>query len=489
MIRVTRNYFGGADPPVRSRPPGRLIADDKRLTFRQESGPRRTRADPGVGPTGLGKACSIALLLLAAACQLSGEVRPLTILHINDIHAHLSPLDNGEGGFAALATVIRRERDGCAACILLNAGDLAQGTPVSTIFQGLPVFELSNLLGIDAATIGNHDFDYGWMQTRKFISIVNYPMVSANMVGKDGQAFAKPYVILQVNGLRVAVIGAMTETLPTLTFPKALGEWHAVSVVETARRYAAELRPQSDLVVLLAHIDGREETAVLEQVPQVAVLVSGHIHTGIAEPRVVDGRIMVRVKSYTEELGQLDLEIDTEKKAPVSWKWKIVPIAAGTPQAPDVAERVQYWEDQVKARVDRPLAIARRSFNTRDEIKVLMERAIREQTGANFAFVNRGGVRDILPAGQLLERNVWNIMPFDNRVVVGAFKGRDLPPVVLGGIAVEPDREYTLAVTDFTAANQNTAENLRTTGLEFPNDVGLLRDILIDWFRKQKVVE
>jgi 2',3'-cyclic-nucleotide 2'-phosphodiesterase (5'-nucleotidase family) len=98
-------------------------------------------------------------------------------------------------------------------------------------------------------------------------------------------------------------------------------------------------------------------------------------------------------------------------------------------------------------------------------------------------------VRDILPAGQLLERNVWNIMPFDNRVVVGAFKGRDLPPVVLGGIAVEPDREYTLAVTDFTAANQNTAENLRTTGLEFPNDVGLLRDILIDWFRKQKVVE
>ena len=449
--------------------------------FRRVSGPRGTR---------LGKACSIALALLAAAvCPLSGEVRPLTILHINDIHAHLSPLDNGDGGFAALATAIRREREGCAACILLNAGDLAQGTPVSTIFQGLPVFQLSNLLGIDAATIGNHDFDYGWMQTRKFISTVNYPMVSANMVGKDGQAFAKPYVILRVNGLRVAVIGEMTETLPTLTFPRALGEWHAVSVIETARRYAAELRPQVDLVVLLAHIDGREETAVLEQVPQVAVLVSGHIHTGIAEPRVVDGRIMVRVKSYTEELGRLDLEVDTEKKAPVSWKWKIVPIAAGTQPAPDVATKVAYWEDQVKARVDRPLAMAGRAFNTRDEIKALMERAIREQTGANFAFVNRGGVRDVLPAGQLLERNIWNIMPFDNRVLVGTFKGRDLPPVVLGGRPVEPDREYTLAVTDFTAANQNTAENFGTTGLQFPNDVGLLRDILIDWFRKQKAIE
>ncbi|MGP8243110.1 MAG: bifunctional metallophosphatase/5'-nucleotidase [Bryobacteraceae bacterium] len=431
-----------------------------------------------------------ALVLLAAASfQLSGEVRPLTILHINDIHAHLAPLDNGQGGFAALATVIRREREGCAACILLNAGDLAQGTPVSTIFHGLPVFELSNLLSIDAATIGNHDFDYGWMQTRKFIATVNYPMVSANMVGKDGQAFAKPYVILHVNGLRVAVIGAMTETLPSLVFPKALGEWHPVSVVETARRYAAELRPQSDLVVLLAHIDAREETAVLEQAPGVAVLVSGHVHTGIAEPRVVDGRIMVRVKSYTQELGRLDLEVDTERKAPVSWKWKIIPIAAGTPQAADVAKKVAYWEDQVKARVDRPLAVARHSFNTKDEIKALEERAIREETGADFAFVNRGSVRDVLPEGQLLERNIWDIMPFDNRVVVGTFKGRDLPPVVLGGKTVESDREYTLAVSDFTAANQNTAENLQTTGLEFPHDVGLLRDILIDWFRKQKVIE
>ena len=429
------------------------------------------------------------VLVAAAACQLSGEVRPLTILHINDIHAHLAALDNGKGGFAALATVIRREREGCTACILLNAGDLAQGTPVSTIFQGLPVFELSNLLGIDAATIGNHDFDYGWMQTRKFIATVNYPMVSANMVGKDGQLFAKPYVILKVNGLRVAVIGAMTETLPGLVFPKALSEWHAGSLVEAARRYAAELRPQSDLVVLLAHIDAREEAAVLEQVPDVPVVVSGHVHTGIAEPQMVDGRIMVRVKSYTEELGRLDLEVDTERKTPVSWKWKIIPVAAGTPPAPDVAKQVAYWEDQVKARVDRPLAVARHSFTSRDEIKRLMERAIREETGANFAFVNRGSVRDVLPEGQLLERNIWIIMPFDNRVVVGTFKGRDLPPVVLGGKTVDPDREYTLAVPDFVAANQNTAESLHTTGLQFPNDVGLLRDILIDWFRKQKAIE
>src|SRR5450755_2175184 len=153
---------------------------------------------------------TLALSLLACA-PLGGEIRSLTILHTNDLHARLMPLDNRHGGFAYLATVIRRERAHCADCILLNAGDVAQGTPVSTIFHGLPVFEVANLFGYDASTLGNHDFDYGWMQARKFMQTATYPIVSSNVVGAEDQLFAaKPYVILKVNGLRVAVLGAMT---------------------------------------------------------------------------------------------------------------------------------------------------------------------------------------------------------------------------------------------------------------------------------------
>ncbi len=79
-------------------------------------------------------------------------------------------------------------------------------------------------------------------------------------------------------------------------------------------------------------------------------------------------------------------------------------------------------------------------------------------------------------------------MPFDNLVVAGTFKGKDLPPVVVGDRQIEPEHEYTLAVTDYTAANQETAENLRTGGLIFDRELGLLRDLLIDWFRKKKVL-
>jgi 2',3'-cyclic-nucleotide 2'-phosphodiesterase (5'-nucleotidase family) len=315
-------------------------------------------------------------------------------------------------------------------------------------------------------------------------------MVTSNLVGAEGQLFtSQPYVILNVNKLRVAVIGAMTDTLRDLSEPQLLGEWHTLPVVATARKYAAELREKSDLVVLLGHITGQEETEFLNSAPEIPVLVTGHIHSGLSQAMSRDGRVLVRVKGYGAELGRLELQVDTEKKAPVSWTWKRIPADSSKIEpASDVAREVKHWEDEVAARVDQPLAVSKKQF-TKVEVKRLIERAMRDESGADFAFMNLGGVRDIVPQGQLKVRNIWDIMPFDNMVVVGTFKGRELPPVVVGDRQVDPDREYTLAVSDFTAANQATAENLRTTGLKFPHQVGLLRDLLVDWFRKKAVIE
>ncbi len=431
----------------------------------------------------------LAAILLCCA-PAAAEIRSLTILHTNDLHARLSPLENHHGGFAYLAAAIRRERANCPECILLNAGDLVQGTPVSTIFHGLPVYEVANLLGFDASTLGNHEFDYGWPQVRKFLQTAKYPIVTSNVVDAQGRLFTdKPCVILKVNGLRVAVIGAMTDTLNTLTTPNLLGEWHTIPFLATARKYAAEVKDKADVIVLLAHITPVEETRFLDEAPEFNVVVSGHAHGGLQQAIVRDGRVLVRAKGYGEELGRLDLKVDTESKTVASWKWQ--PITIDSTQiapAADVAALVKHWEDEVAARVDQPLAISRKAF-TKPEIKRLIEQALRDETGADFAWMNQGGVRDILPEGQLKVRHIWDIMPFDNRVVVGTFKGSQIPAKVANGRTIDPDKEYTLAVSDFTAANQGTPENLGTSGLQFPHDVGLMRDLLVDWFRKQKVIE
>lgn len=427
---------------------------------------------------------------LCAFAQAPAEVRALTILHTNDLHSRLTPSDRGTGGFAQLATAIRQQRAGCTGCILLNAGDLAQGSPVSTIFHGLPIFEVANLLRFDVATLGNHDFDYGWMQTRKFMMTANYPIVSANIVNAEGGMLtAKPYIVLPVNGLRVAVIGAMTEDLGNLTTPKLRGQWTTAPLIDTVRRYAREAAAKADLVVLLAHINSREEIAVLEGVPEVSVLVTGHLHDGLEQAIARDNRMVVRCKGDSEQLGRLDLQVDTEKKAIASWTWKKIAIETSKLEAAaDVAAEVKRWNDEVTRRVDVPLATSARALD-KQEVRKLMEQAMRELTGADFAFVNSGGVRDVLPAGQLLVRHIWNVMPFDNVVVFGKFKGSNLPAVITTGREIDPDREYTLAVTDFTAANQSARSQLQSTGLLFPGEGPLLRDLLIDWFRKKKTIE
>ncbi len=431
----------------------------------------------------------LAAVLVSTALG-ADDVRPVTILHTNDLHARLQPLENGAGGFAYVAAAIRRERANCVACLLVNGGDLVQGSPVSTIFKGLPVFEIANLFGYDAGTIGNHDFDYGWLQTKRFVAAAKYPIVSANVVDDQGRLLTeRPYVVLTAGGVRVAVIGALTEDLPILTTPAVRGPWRILPLVETLRRQIADARGRADLVVVLAHITEAEELKLLAELPEAPIIVTGHAHKGIPAPVVNSGRVVVRAKAYGEELGRLDLKIDVTKKAVESWKWKQIPIdSRSIAPAADVAAEVQRWEAKVSEVVDEPLAVAKHEFS-KAELKRLIERAMREKTGADFAFMNQGGVRDILPEGQLRVRHIWNVMPFDNLVVVGRFKGRKLPRSVTGDAKVEPDREYTLAVSDFTAANQGAPSQLGVTGLEFPKEGVPMRDLIVEWVRGQKVLE
>jgi 2',3'-cyclic-nucleotide 2'-phosphodiesterase (5'-nucleotidase family) len=121
-------------------------------------------------------------------------------------------------------------------------------------------------------------------------------------------------------------------------------------------------------------------------------------------------------------------------------------------------------------------------------LRKMIERAMTEQSGADIAWINTGNVRDTMPEGRIFARNVWNILPFDNYIVLGKFKGSELPPSITKRYPVEPDREYTVATSDFTAANQSDKDQFNTTGMRFPQTGPLQRDALIEWIKKKKVV-
>ena len=428
-------------------------------------------------------------LLLGLAPLPAQNVRQLTILHSNDLHAHIVPNDLDKGGFARLATAVREEKQHCQACLYLNAGDLVQGTPVSTIFHGVPVYQIANRLGFDAATVGNHEFDYGWKRVQEFARIAHYPLLSANVVDVNGAPLTgKAYVIKTVGGIRVAIIGVVLGDLSgVFVTPDKVEPWHVLPVVETVRKYAQELKERSDLIVVLGHIHDQEEVdAILDQVPEVSVIVVGHNHNGYPEMKKVDGRVAVLLHGYGVELGRLDLGVDMAGKKVQSAEWKRISIDAKIQPDPKVAREVAGWEAKVSKVVDVPIGESKRRLEGR-ELQLLLEQAIAEQTGSDLAFVNRGGVRDVVPEGRILARAIWNIQPFDNLIVIGTFKGDELPAAIREGHTIEPNREYKVATLDFVATNQ--AAQFKTTGLKFPINTGVLaRDMVIEWIRKKRVL-
>jgi 2',3'-cyclic-nucleotide 2'-phosphodiesterase (5'-nucleotidase family) len=431
----------------------------------------------------------LSLAPLLAQTPAQENVRPLTILHSNDLHAHLTPDDMGLGGFARLATAVRSERANCAACLYLNAGDLVQGTPVSTYFHGSPIYEISNGLGIDVGTLGNHEFDYGSRRVQEFAKIAHYPVLSANVVDARGASITgKPYVIKTMGGIRVAIIGVVLGDLVNLTSADSVAPFHVLPVVETVRKYARELRDQSDVIIVLGHIhDVQEVRAILQEVPEVSVVVAGHTHKGYPEMMNVDGRIAVLVNGYGTQLGRLDLKVDLGSKKLRSAEWKKIPIDATIQPDPQVAREVAKWEGKVSKLVDIPIGEATRRIEGK-ELHALLERAVAEETGSDLVFINEGNVRDVFPKGQLLARHVWNIFPFENHIVIGKFKGSELPKVMTDRGGIDPNREYTFATTDYTMQNQAQADELGTTGMVFPKIDRLERDVIIEWIKKKKVL-
>jgi 2',3'-cyclic-nucleotide 2'-phosphodiesterase (5'-nucleotidase family) len=295
-------------------------------------------------------------------------------------------------------------------------------------------------------------------------------------------------VIKTAGGIRVAIIGVVLGDLSgVFVTPDKVEPWRVLPVVETVRKYAQELRERSDLIVVLGHIHDQEEVdAILNQVPEVSVVVVGHNHNGYPEMKNVNGRVAVLVHGYGVELGRLDLQVDMTGKKLQSAMWKKIPIDNRIQPDPKVAREVAGWEAKVSKVVDVPIGESKKRLEGR-ELQLLLEQAIAEETGADLAFVNRGGVRDVVPEGRILARAIWNIQPFDNLVVIGTFKGSELPPAIREGHTIEPDREYKVATLDFVATNQ--AAQFKTTGLKFPVNTGVLaRDMVIEWIRKRRLL-
>ncbi len=239
----------------------------------------------------------ISTLLLLAVGSLSAKGdKELVILHTNDTHSCIYPLNinladtllAGRGGFLRRITMLKQEREKEPNLLLIDSGDFSQGSPYYTLFYGDVEAELMNMMGYDVGTIGNHEFDYGLDNMARVFRKLNHPIVCANydFTGTVVEGIVKPYIVLERKGVKLGIFGLS----PQLEGLVAQANYEGVTFldpIEKANEMADILRNKEkcDIVICVSHLGWNTDpnyigdNQVIEQSRGIDIVLGGHTHT------------------------------------------------------------------------------------------------------------------------------------------------------------------------------------------------------------------
>lgn len=288
-------------------------------------------------------------LLLAENLKIveKNSAKKLTILHTNDQHSRIEPFDSSysrnpnQGGFARRAALIQKFRKEENNILLLDSGDIFQGTPYFNFFGGELEFKLMSMMGYDAATMGNHDFDNGLEGFKKVLPNAKFPFICSNYDFKntilDGQTV--PYKVFDKGGIKVGIFGVGIE-LAGLVGKKSYGETVYQDPIEIAQHYADLLRNEKkcDMVICLSHL-GYEFKDVPTKVSDkilaaktsgIDLILGGHTHTFLPEPQSFTNKngtnVLVNQVGWAGLLlGKIDFYFDKNKNVKnISWSNHVI---------------------------------------------------------------------------------------------------------------------------------------------------------------------
>lgn len=251
----------------------------------------------------LRKTVVLYMLLLFIAVGAYAQ-KHLEVLHTNDTHSCIMPLNPnladtavaGRGGFLRRVAMIKEERAKNPDLLLIDSGDFSQGSPFYTMFKGDVEIGLMNLMGYDAVTIGNHEFDFGLENMARIFKMAKFPVVCANydFTGTCVEGLVKPYVIIKRNGLKIGLFGLSPQLKGLVDLSKCKGVTY-LDPIEVGNRVAAELKhdKRCDVVICVSHLgwlrpDEMGDQKLLASSKDIDLVLGGHSHSYFKALRYVN---------------------------------------------------------------------------------------------------------------------------------------------------------------------------------------------------------
>jgi 5'-nucleotidase len=398
------------------------------------------------------------------------EAYTLRIIHTNDHHARIEPVMGGtpaapvHGGVSRRKTLIDAIRGEGGNQVLLDAGDVFQGTLWFNQYLGLADLEFYHAMGYEAMTIGNHEFDEGPEPLAEFIKRAQFPILSANIVTDASSpihGLYKPWIVKDVGGQKIGIFGLTTEETPAIASP---GQGITfTNYIEAARKSVADLKAQGiNKIIALSHIGITFDRELARQVEGIQVIIGGHSHTPMGPmikpedanrpyPEVIaapSGKpvIMATDWEWGRWLGDLTVGFDANGD--------ITSVVAAQPTEvlPNI-EPDQGFEDRISVLVQ-PLAALRTRpagetavplNGDRADVRTketnlgnLIADALLEKgrsAGAQIGLMNGGGIRASIDAGPITLGELLDVQPFGNQLSLVTLTGAQLKEALENGVS------------------------------------------------------
>lgn len=469
----------------------------------------------------------------AETTEVVAEDTVIHIIHTNDMHGRVEYGKYDGMGFDRVAAIVNKFRAENDNVLLLDAGDVTHGMPVSTLTEGKIVVDVMNAMAYDAMVPGNHDFNYGSERLVELDGIANFPILAANVKVKEtGEDLLTPYIIKEIGGLKVGIFGLATPETLFKSHPENTKGLEFVNPVESAQAMVTMLAPKTDMIIALSHLGLDESTianesskGVAEAVEGIDLIVDGHSHTELAEGLLVGDTLIVQAKEYNKFVGSVTVTVTPEgEKTLVA---SLIGKEDGMALEADAdiralidteTEALSTILGEVVGQTEVELVGAREFVRTGEtNLGNFLTDALKWKAGAEVALTNGGGIRDSISIGDITREDLIKVAPFGNLVesrkitgagllaalnngasgypsTHGAFAhvsgityvidpnkavGERVQDVMVNGEALDLERMYNVATNDFLAGGGDNYSMF--DGTEKTGEFGVMDGAMIDY--------
>ena len=380
------------------------------------------------------------LLMLSLAPWSHAAPVSLRILYVNDFHGFAEPIkqNNGKpplGGIAYLAGAVDRARQQQPS-ILLAAGDMIQGNAWANLFKGQSVIDVMNAMKFDAMVVGNHEFNFGTKVLQERIVQAKFPILGANV---EGLPSLKPYVIQKLDGIRIGIIGVVTQDSVN-TAPKNVAGLKFTPPESALKKYLPEVRRQADIIMVLSHCGYPVDRELAATVPGIDVIVGGHTHTKLLHPEEVGHTIIVQAWEHGKDLGVLDLEVEAGKI--VKFQGALEEIGPDTEKLnPQIQAIVRRYENLANPPLRQSIGEAlvdldaSRVRTEETNLGNFIADIMRQTARADAAIINAGSIKGSIAKGTIKTEDVYNALPYDNYLIAVQLTGAQVKEALEHGVS------------------------------------------------------